>query len=246
MPAPGTASRGRAALQVPFSSRDLVPGTTSGPRGSPVWGRAALQVPLSSRDLVTVWGHPGSSRHKFRQHIKKRCYFAKKGPSSQSYGFSRSHIWMFDHKESWAPKNRCFWTVVLEKTLESPLDCKEIQPVNPKGNQYWIFIKRTDAEAEAEAEGHLMWRTDSLEKTLMLQKIEGRRRRGWQRMRWMDGIINSMDMSLSKSGRQWRTGKPGVLQSMGLQRIGHNWATELNSTDANQMLQSNSLNWCLF
>ena len=91
------------------------------------------------------------SYDQFRQHIKKqRHYFASKGPSSQSYGFSSSHVWMWelDHKESWALKNWCYWTVVLEKTLESPLDCKEIQPVNYKGNQSWIFIGRTDAKAE--------------------------------------------------------------------------------------------------
>ena len=82
---------------------------------------------------------------------KQRHHFANKGLSSQSYGFSSGHVWMWelDSKESWAVKNWCFWTVVLEKTLESPLDCKEIQSVNPKGNQYWIFIGRTDAEAEA-------------------------------------------------------------------------------------------------
>ena len=87
-----------------------------------------------------------------RQHIKnQKHYFANKGPSSQSYGFSRSHAWMWelDHKESWALKNWCFWTVVLEKTLESPLDCKEIKAVYPKGNQSWIFTGRTDANAEA-------------------------------------------------------------------------------------------------
>ena len=86
-----------------------------------------------------------------RQHIKKqRCYFANKGPSSQSYGFSSSHVWMWelDYKGSWMLKNWCFWTVVLEKTLEGPLDCKEIQPVHPKGDQSWVFIGRTDAEAE--------------------------------------------------------------------------------------------------
>ena len=87
-----------------------------------------------------------------RQHIKKqRHYFANKGPSSQGYGFSSGHVWMLelDCEESWVPKNGCFWTVVLEKTLESPLDCKEIQPAHPKGDQYWVFIGRTDAETEA-------------------------------------------------------------------------------------------------
>ena len=101
-------------------------------------------------------------------------------------------------KECRALKNWCFWTVVLEKTLESPLDCKEIQPVRPKGNQSWMFIGRTDAEAEIPMFGHQMWRTDSFEKTLMLGKIEGRKRRGQQRMRWLDDITDSMDMSLSK------------------------------------------------
>ena len=91
------------------------------------------------------------SYDKPRQHIKKqRHYFANKGPSSQSYGFSSSHVWMWelDYKESWAPKNLFFWTVVLEKTLASPLDCKEIQPVHPKGDQSWMFIGRTGVEAE--------------------------------------------------------------------------------------------------
>ena len=135
-----------------------------------------------------------------RQHVKKqRHYLANKGPSSQSYGFSSSHVWVWelDYKESWVPKNWCFWTVVLEETLESHLDCKDIQPVHPKGNQTWIFIGRTNAKAKIQYFGHLMQRTDLLEKTLMLGKIEGRRR-GRQRMRWMDGISNSMDMSLSK------------------------------------------------
>ena len=107
-------------------------------------------------------------------------------------------MWELDHKESWEPKNWCFWTVVLEKTLESPVDCKEIKLVYPKGNQSWIFVRRTDAEAR------ILWppdeRTDSLEKALMLVKIEGRRRRGWQRMRWLNGITDLMDMSLSKCG----------------------------------------------
>ena len=91
------------------------------------------------------------SYDKPRQHIKQqRHYFANKGLSSQSYGFSSSHVWMWelDHKKSWSLKNWCFWTVVLKKTLESPLDCKEIQAVHPKGDQSWVFIGMTDAEAE--------------------------------------------------------------------------------------------------
>jgi len=91
------------------------------------------------------------SYDQLRQHIKKqRHYFANKSPSSQNYGFSSSHVWMWElnYKEGWALKNWCFWTVVLGKTLESPLDCKEIQPVNPQRNQSWIFIGRTDAEAK--------------------------------------------------------------------------------------------------
>ena len=109
---------------------------------------------------------------------KKRYHFANKG--TYTLVFSSSHVWMWelDHKESWAPKNWCFWTVVLEKTLESPLDCKEIQPDISKGNQSWTFIGRTDAEAQTPIFGHLMQRTDSLEKTLILAKIEGKRRRG--------------------------------------------------------------------
>ena len=116
-----------------------------------------------------------------RQHIKKqRQYFANKGPSSQGYGFPSSRVWMWDldYKESWAPKNWWFWTVVLEKTLESSLDCKEIQPVHPKGDQSWVFIGRTDVELKLQYFGHLMRRVYSLEKTLMLGKIEGKRKRG--------------------------------------------------------------------
>ena len=128
----------------------------------------------------------------------KDHYFANKGPSSQSYGFSSSHVWMWelDHKESWTLKNWCFWTVMSEKTLERPLDCKEIQPVHPKGNQSWIFIGRTDAEAEAP----ILWPPDS--KNWLIWKDPDAwkdwkgRRRGWQRMRWLDGITDSMDMGL--------------------------------------------------
>ena len=107
-------------------------------------------------------------------------------------------MWELDYKESWAPKNWCFWTVVLEKTLEGPLDCKEIQPVHPKGDQSWIFIGRTDIEGKTPILWPLMQRTNSLEKTLMMGKIERRRRSRWQRMRWLDGITDSMVTSLSK------------------------------------------------
>ena len=123
------------------------------------------------------------------QHIKKnRHNFADKSSCSQSYVFSRSHVWMWelDYKESWALKNWCFWTVVLEKILESPSDCKEIKPVNPKGNQSWIFIgRRKMLKLKLQYFGHLMQRTDSLEKILKLGKTEGRRKRGQQSMRWM-------------------------------------------------------------
>ena len=160
--------------------------------------------------------------------LKSRDIIANKGPSTQSYGFSSGHVWMWelDYKEGWALKNWCFWTVVLEKTLESPLDCKEIQPVNLKGNQSWIFIGRTDVEAETP----ILWPPDAmnrlLEKTLMLGKIEGVRRRGWQRMGWLDGITDSMDMSLSKiqelvTGREaWRAAIHRVTKSW-------TWLTEL-------------------
>ena len=103
-----------------------------------------------------------------------------------------------DYKEGWVLKNWCFWTMVLKKTFESPLDSKEIKSVHPKGNHSWLFIGRTDPEAEAPILGHLMWRAKSLEKTLMLGKIEGRRRKGQQRVRWLDGITDSMGMSSSK------------------------------------------------
>ena len=134
-----------------------------------------------------------------RQYVKKqRHYFANKCSSSQGYGFSSGHVWMWelDCKESWAPKNWCFWTVVLEKTLESPLDSKEFQPVHPKEIRPGCSLEGLMLKLKLQYFGQLMWGADSFEKTLMQGKIKGRRRRGQQRMRWLNGITNSMDMGL--------------------------------------------------
>ena len=155
-----------------------------------------------------------------RQHIKKqKHYFANKGPSSQSYGFSSSHVWMWElnYKESWALKNWCFWTVVLEKTLESPLDCKEIQSVCPKGNQSWIFVGRTDAEAEApiflppDVKNWLIWKAPDA------RKDWGQEKKGVtedEMVRWHHWLSGP---EFQQSQWEWRTKKLGVLQFMGSQ-----------------------------
>ena len=124
-----------------------------------------------------------------------------------------------DYQESWVLKNWCFWTVVLEKTLESPLDSKEIKPVNPKGNQSWIFIEGLMLKLKLQYFGHLIWRVNLLQTTLMLGKSEGRRRKGWQRMSWLNGITDFVDMSLSKlwemvkSREAWHAAVHGVTKS---------------------------------
>ena len=127
-------------------------------------------------------------------------YFANKGPCSQGYGFSSGHVWMWklDYKENWVPKNWCFWTVVLEKTLESPLTARVsnqsiLKEISPEYSLEGLMLM-----LKLQCYGHLMGRTDLFEKTLMLGKIKGWRRRGRQRMRWLDHITDSMDMSLSK------------------------------------------------
>ena len=162
--------------------------------------------------------------------LKSFNYFANKDPSSQGYGFSSSHVWMWelDCEESWAPKNLCFWTVVLEKTLVSPLDCKEIQPVHPKGDQSWVFIGRTDAEAETT----ILWpphvKSWLIGKDCYWEGLgaggEGDNR-GWDV--WMATPTWCTWVWVNSGSWCW-TGSPGVLWFMGSQRVGHDWATELN------------------
>ena len=157
-----------------------------------------------------------------RQHIKKqRHYFADKCPSSQSYGFSSGHVWMWelDHKESWMPKNWFFWTLVLEKTLESPLDCKEIKSVNPKGSNSWIVIGRTDAEAEAP----VLWLPDVKNWFIGKNSDAGKDWRqeekgmkedevvGWHH--WLDGHEFEQVPGVSDGQEAWHAAVHGVAES---------------------------------
>ena len=174
--------------------------------------------------MLTPWK---KSYDKPRQCIRKRHHFD---------GFSSSHVWMWevDHKEGWMLKNWCFWIVMLEKTLESPLDCKEIQPVNPKGNQCLEFVGRTDAEAEApilclpDANSWLIRKDPDAGKDWRQEKkgMTEDKMVGWHHQ-------TQWTWAWASSGRWWRAGKPGVLQSMGLQRVGHNWVIEQQGTRSN-------------
>ena len=165
---------------------------------------------------------------------KRTHCFANKGPSIQSYGFSKNHVgmWVSGHKESWALKNWCFWTVVLEKTLESPLDCKEIKPVNFKGNQFWIFIGRTDAKAEV----LILWQPDVKNWLLRKDPDAGKDWRQEEKGITEDEMAGwhhqlNGHWVWTSSGSWWWSGKPGMLQYMKSQSVGHNWMNELNWAD---------------
>ena len=159
--------------------------------------------------------------YKFLAEVLKHC---------KGFCNIHSHVWMreLDYKESSAPKNWCFWTVVLEKTLESPLDCKEIQPVHPEGDQSWVFTGRTDVEAATpilrppDTKSWLIWKDPDA------GTIEGRRRRGRQRMRWLDGIADSIEMSLNKLWKLVMDREAWHAAVHGVAKVRHDWSTELN------------------
>ena len=192
-------------------------GDSDGP-GLVFW---VMKIPWRREWLSTSLFLPGES-HGYRSLV--------------GYGFSSSHVWMWelDHKEGWVPKNWCHWIVVLEKILESPLTCKEIKSVNPKGNQPWIVLEGLMLKLKLQYFGHLMWKADSLEKTLMLGKIEGKRISGKQSMRWLDSITDSIDTNLSKlpeivkDKTAWRTAVHGIIKS---QIQVNNWTTTANSQE---------------
>ena len=182
---------------------------------------------MKLKDTFLPWK---KSYDKPRQCIKKQKHqFVNKGPSSQSYDFSISHVWMWelDCEESWVPNNWWFWSVVLEKSLKSPLDCKEIQPVHPKGDQSWVFIGKIDAEAP------ILWPPHA--KSWLIGKDPDAGRDWGQEEKGMTedemaGGHHRLDGTWVWVNFKswWWTGRPGVLHFMGLQRIGHNWVTELN------------------
>ena len=179
-----------------------------------------------------------------RQHIKSRGITCQQSPTSQSNVFSSSHVWMWqlEYKKSWEPKNWCFWTLVLEKTLDNPLGCKEIQSVHPKEDQSWVFIGRTDVEAETPIFAAIWckelthwkrpWCWDRL-------KVGGEGdNRGWDG--WMASLPQWTWVCVS-SGSWWWTGRPGMLHSMGLKRVRHDWASEIYWTEGD--LKNDILLW---
>ena len=195
-------------------------------------GSLTLQTDSLLSEPLGTTANSDKSRHRIK---KQRHYFANKGLSSQRYGFSSSHVWMWDleYKESWAPKNWCCLTVVLERSLESHLNSKEIQPVHPKGNEPWIFTGRTDAEAP------VLWPPDVKSrltgKVPDAGKVEGRRVTENEMIEWHYWLWTWVWVT---SRSWWWTGKPGVLQSMGLQRVGHDWVTDWTGEPGDQASQS--------
>ena len=181
------------------------------------WAPKSIQmVQPQNKKMLLPWKN---SYDKPRQCIEKwRHHFVGKSPYSQNYDFSSSDVWMWelDHKEGWVPKNWCFWTVEMKKTLESPLDSKEIKLVNPKGNQPWIFTGRM--KLKLQYFGHLMWLIGKDPDSG--KDWEGNRRRGWQRMRWLDGINDSVDMSLSKL---WETVKNREIWHAAIHGVPKSW-----------------------
>ena len=171
-----------------------------------------------------------------RQHIKKqRHHFTDKGLLSQCYGFSSSHVWMWqlNHKEGWMLKNWCFWTMVLEKTLESPLDCKETQPVHPKGDQSWVFIGRTDVEAETP----VLWPPDAKSWLIWKDLDDGKDWRQEEKVMTEDEMFG-WHHRLDGHGFRWTLGVgdgQGGLVCCGSwgRRVRHDWATEMNWTELN-------------
>ena len=200
------------------------------------WAPKSLQMVTAAMKLKDAYSLEGK--------LWPTYYFASKGLSSQGYGFSCGHVWMWelDCEESWELKNWCFWTVVLEKTLESPLDCKEIQPVHSKGDQFWVFVGRcwnwTSSTLATSCKDLTHWKRPWCWEGLGAGG-EGDDR-GWDG--WMASLTQWTWVCVN-SGGWWWTGRTGMLWFMGSQRVGHDWATELNWTEDSYWLELLLVPW---